>query len=611
MKKKISSILVCLLALSVQVIGQEKYQVNIDLAHVVDDKVQVTYTLPKVTTDTIEFHVPKIVPGTYSIYDFGRFLMEIEAKDSEGNVLPTAKLTDNRTQITGATGLTTLSYWVEDTYDTSQGNKIFEPAGSNIEEDTCFVLNTFAMVGYLEGMKDLPYEVTVTKPVSLFGASALNKTVINDSTDVFTTSDYFNLADGPIMYSVPDTATFVVGGAEVLISVYSPGGILESSFVKEQLIPTLEAQKQYMGGELPVDKYAFLIYLFQGASASGGYGALEHSYSSMYSLPEADPSYLAQVVRDVAAHEFFHIVTPLNIHSEEIGDFDFINPKMSKHLWLYEGMTEYAAGLAQAKYGEMSLDAYLDGLKGKIKNAERYKDDLPFTEMSLHCLDETKDQYGNVYQKGALIGMSLDIELRDLSDGAYGVEQMMIDLSKKFGKEKSFQDDQLFDIITEMTYPEIREFFAEYVEGKSAIPYEDYLAKVGVDFTYGISKDELSLGHISFGVHDSLLMINSVSQVNAFGEEMGYEEGDILYEFDGKVVDISNYEEVFSTFKEEHQAGDKITAVVLRKNKKGKYKEEKLKASALEVKVKTAGEIKLIEEPTEEQLSLRKAWVNK
>ncbi|SHK29493.1 Predicted metalloprotease, contains C-terminal PDZ domain [Reichenbachiella agariperforans] len=611
MKKKISSILVCLLALSVQVIGQEKYQVNIDLAHVVDDKVQVTYTLPKVTTDTIEFHVPKIVPGTYSIYDFGRFLMGIEAKDSEGNVLPTAKLTDNRTQITGATGLTTLSYWVEDTYDTSQGNKIFEPAGSNIEEDTCFVLNTFAMVGYLEGMKDLPYEVTVTKPVSLFGASALNKTVINDSTDVFTTSDYFNLADGPIMYSLPDTATFAVGGAEVLISVYSPGGILESSFVKEQLIPTLEAQKQYMGGELPVDKYAFLIYLFQGASASGGYGALEHSYSSMYSLPEADPSYLAQVVRDVAAHEFFHIVTPLNIHSEEIGDFDFINPKMSKHLWLYEGMTEYAAGLAQAKYGEMSLDAYLDGLKGKIKNAERYKDDLPFTEMSLHCLDETKDQYGNVYQKGALIGMSLDIELRDLSNGAYGVEQMMIDLSKKFGKEKSFQDDQLFDIITEMTYPEIRDFFAEYVEGKSAIPYEDYLAKVGVDFTYGISKDELSLGHISFGVHDSLLMINSVSQVNAFGEEMGYEEGDILYEFDGKVVDISNYEEVFSTFKEEHQAGDKITAVVLRKNKKGKYKEEKLKASALEVKVKTAGEIKLIEEPTEEQLSLRKAWVNK
>ena len=30
-------------------------------------------------------------------------------------------------------------------------------------------------------------------------------------------------------------------------------------------------------------------------------------------------------------------------HSEEIGNFDFQKPKMSRHLWLYEGLTEYAA----------------------------------------------------------------------------------------------------------------------------------------------------------------------------------------------------------------------------------------------------------------------------
>jgi len=49
--------------------------------------------------------------------------------------------------------------------------------------------------------------------------------------------------------------------------------------------------------------------------------------------------------------------------------------------------------------------------------ADRFKDDLPFTELSAKCLAEHKDQHYNVYQKGALIGMCLDIQLRNLSIG--------------------------------------------------------------------------------------------------------------------------------------------------------------------------------------------------
>jgi predicted metalloprotease with PDZ domain len=48
---------------------------------------------------------------------------------------------------------------------------------------------------------------------------------------------------------------------------------------------------------------------------------------------------------DVVSHEFFHIVTPLSIHSKEIQDFDYNDPKMSQHLWMYEGVTEYFANL--------------------------------------------------------------------------------------------------------------------------------------------------------------------------------------------------------------------------------------------------------------------------
>jgi predicted metalloprotease with PDZ domain len=105
-------------------------------------------------------------------------------------------------------------------------------------------------------------------------------------------------------------------------------------------------------------------------------------------MPEMPDNILIPQLREIAAHEFFHIITPLNIHSEEIQYFDYDNPKMSDHLWLYEGTTEYHAHAMQVKYGFYSADAFLQTLKEKMTGAQfAFNDTLPFTEMSKGCLD--------------------------------------------------------------------------------------------------------------------------------------------------------------------------------------------------------------------------------
>ena len=68
---------------------------------------------------------------------------------------------------------------------------------------------------------------------------------------------------------------------------------------------------------------------------------------------------VGQRVTDIAAHEFFHIVTPLNIHSEIIEHFNFVTPVPSRHLWLYEGTTEWAAHAMQLRAGLKTPEAYL------------------------------------------------------------------------------------------------------------------------------------------------------------------------------------------------------------------------------------------------------------
>lgn len=45
---------------------QNDVAVTIDLINVKDDKVMVTVTPPTFTTETVTYHFPKTVPGTYS-----------------------------------------------------------------------------------------------------------------------------------------------------------------------------------------------------------------------------------------------------------------------------------------------------------------------------------------------------------------------------------------------------------------------------------------------------------------------------------------------------------------------------------------------------------------
>ncbi len=165
-----------------------------------------------------------------------------------------------------------------------------------------------------------------------------------------------------MIFRIP--AVIKVGNSSVLISVYSPNKMMTSNFLAHKLDTLLKAQTKYLGGKLPVEKYAFIVFLDDKPGLSGGQGALEHSYSSLYYFGEMDSLQLSQFIVDASAHEFFHIITPLSIHSEKIQYFDFTHPEMSEHLWLYEGSTEYHAHMVQEKYGLISPQQLLNTLSG-------------------------------------------------------------------------------------------------------------------------------------------------------------------------------------------------------------------------------------------------------
>ncbi len=603
-------VLIVFLLLGSELIAQKTNKITIDLMTVVDDKVNITMITPQVNESEIEFQIPKIVPGTYSISDFGRFVNDFTAYAENGDTLVVENLTTNRWLIKNANRLYKISYKVDDTFDSTLDNVVFEPGGTNIEADKdVFVINTFGFVGYLKGYDKIPFELTIKHKEGLYGATSMFGKQIDKTTDAFEAPNYFDLADAPVLYAEPDTTTLNVGGAEILVSLYSPNKTLNSKEVMGEVKEILNAQKEYLGGSLPIKKYAFLIYLFSGQSNSGSYGALEHSYSSLYFLPEAGVERIGQVVRDVAAHEFFHIVTPLSVHAEQIGDFNFIEPEMSEHLWLYEGVTEYAANHVQVKYDLIEEGRFLEIIREKMFGSSRFNRDLAFTEMSANVLDQYEDQYGNVYEKGALIAMCADLILLNESNGSYDLQQLMRDLSSEYGTQKAFKDEELFAKIEALTNKKLGDFLKTHVAGNKRLPFTEILNYAGVDFAEEKEIAVPTLGQISLNVNeDREIFISDVSKLNSFGEKMGYQEGDVIVSFNGNEMTIENGNTLFQEFVTKGKEGDKVKMVVKR-TIKGKLKNKKLKAKAETELRKQPYFIEFKTNASEKQLKIRKAWL--
>ena len=598
-------------AATTQAQDPSKYLCKMDLTNVVNDELTVELFVPRVTKDKVEFHMPKIVPGTYSISDFGRFIKKLDAYDTTGNPIAIKNIGVNRWEIRNAKRLGSFRYKIEDSFDTNLDNPIFEPAGTNFEEGKNFVLNNFGLIGYVDGMKEYPFELEVIKPKGFFGASSLKQLKNEESKDLWSAPNYFELHDDPIMYCEPDTAVIPVGNCNVIISVYSPNKILTANAVRDNVAKTMDAQRKYLGGTLPVDRYAILLYLFDGASKSGAAGALEHSTSTVFSFPEGDPEQLASSIRDVTAHEFFHIVTPLNIHSEQIHDYNFIDPQMSKHLWMYEGCTEYAAQHVQVKYDLMSEQDFLDVMRQKMRVASVYNDTLPFTVMSKDVLDKYENQYGNVYQKGALIGMCLDILILEQSNGKMDLQMLMRELAKDYGKNKAFEDDKLFEVIGSKTYPEVQKFLERYVGGSEVLPFKEILAKVGVNYEAEKEVSKITFGGINLGYNaeKQLIQITGTSSANEFAKDLGFKAGDLLSKLNGADLTPTAFQQVYNDFVSTTEEGDKVEIEVLRPNKKGDYKAKKLKAKAKKVNTTEKHFIAFDENANEAALKLRKAWL--
>ncbi|MCW8981419.1 MAG: peptidase M61, partial [Altibacter sp.] len=418
----------------------------------------------------------------------------------------------------------------------------------------------------------------------------------------------FDITDNPMMYGNLSVEKFMVGGIEIVLSVYSPNKVHSATSLKPVMYKMMEAQKAYLGDIDSTPRYDIYLYLSDGSDdAPAGFGALEHHTSTVVVMPEGMPvDILENGMVDVVAHEFFHIVTPLSVHSEDVHYFDYNDPTFSKHLWMYEGVTEYFAQHFQIYEGLIEANDFYGIVMEKIQTSLGLDDSMSFTEMSENVIDEPyASNYYNVYQKGALIGMCIDILMREESNGTRSMLSLMKELSQKYGKNKPFEDDTIIAEITEMTYPSVGAFLKTHVEGTTPIDYNSFFEKVGLQMVEGrVEGNFIMNGNVPMvsGSPDKGIFFTNLATQNSFWAEQGVQAGDVIKSVNGTEVTLQNantiFQEVYGW-----EVGKEITVILERDG-------SPVVIETVTTQPYVTGQ-KLEENPaaTAQQIALRKAWL--
>lgn len=571
--------------------AQNPIQVEMDLNTVVNDRIEVEMKLGKVKSNELTFYLPMTIPGTYSIDNYGRFVSEVKGYDKKGEEVQIQRLDNNTWQITGAKKVSTIKYWVEDTFDHTAEELPFAPAGTQIDSST-FLLNLHGFVGYFKDQLENDYSINIKHPQTLYPSSSMTDVDSANNRAVYTYDRYFEVIDNPIFFTQQAPVIFEVDGVEIHLAVHSPSNKYSAKDFEEAMRLMIQAQLNFIGDVRTTNKYAILLYLTSDQKADADeFGALEHHKNTTVVFAESmDKDELTNYLIDTVSHEFFHILTPLAIHSQEIHHFDYNNPKMSKHLWMYEGVTEYFANLFQVQQGLIEPQEFLNRMEEKRTYAASYDDALSFTEMSKNILVKPySDQFLNVYNKGALIAMCIDIIIRKDTQGEKGIIDLMRELSQNYGPNTPFVDDQLFDEITQRTSPNVRRFLDEHVAKGNPINYLEFLHQMGVEENTTMTNtmlwvsgpDEVILAYKGFGLY---MHVKENTQDHIVVQTFGLQPGDQLLSINGMDANVlSNLDEMLKVSMGIEQ-GEEVTIEVQRGNERIS-RTEKIILPQLEAKV--------------------------
>jgi predicted metalloprotease with PDZ domain len=430
---------------------------------------------------------------------------------------------------------------------------------------------------YLDGFLKSPSTVHVLAPDVWKVATGLPAVLGQKNT--FHAENFDILYDSPFEASNFKTLVFNVKGIPHRIVIDGEGNY-DPERMRLDVQKIVETQATLMG-EIPYRDYTFILHLRSNAG-----GGLEHLNSTALGYPRfgfrirsgeratsAAPN-ATETERDyrgflsLVAHEFFHLWNVKRIRPDALGPFDYTQENYTKVLWVAEGITDYYADLALRRAGLITESEFLSATARSIQQLQNTPGRLEQTVeessfdswIKYYRQDENSiNSQVSYYDKGALLGLLLDLEIRKRSNGAKSLDDVMRYLYAEFFKKNRNYGPADFQKACElMAGSSLDEFFNKYVRGTEELDYNAALEAAGLRLDTGAGTGSVYFGADVAMDNDRLIVRHVYAGSPAY--EQGLNAGDQIVAMDNRRVT----KEFFDARMAEKKPGDPLSLTIFR-----------------------------------------------
>ncbi len=436
--------------------------------------------------ERLEVAMPIWKPGSYRVLNFARHIESISAVDGEGKDLSVTKTGESSWAMpTAAINTVTISYELDMSRRGIGRQKRLEIEGRTTRQYPAYLLEGPQTWLYVPGRLDVEHRASFDLPAGWGVATGMRPTADPKS---FTCPDYDVLADCPVHMGKFEKLGFDVGGKkhEVILS-----GFERDDNDREALVERwrkIVLANVDMWGELPYDRYVFLT----GYPGGGGLEHLNSTNMTMMNLSGSREDHHS-MWDSLVSHEYFHLWNVKRLRPKALGPFDYADKEANRtrYLWVSEGITSYYGDLLCVRAGLWDPERYwTSNITSEINSLQRNPGRLKVSvaEASWTVWDFPYMRRGmtapNYYNKGQLLGMLLDIEIRDATNNRKSLDDVMRELYRQCMESNSgFADGDLQKWCEEISGRSFEEFFVNHVEGTQELPFTEVLAKVGIHAT--------------------------------------------------------------------------------------------------------------------------------
>lgn len=440
--------------------------------------------------------MPVWTPGSYLVREFARHVQNFAATDAAGRPLKWEKIDKNTWRIvTNGAREWRATYRV-------YANEL-SVRTSELNSSHAFWNNANVLM-YLDGFLQSPAMVRVLAPDVWKVATGLP--AVPGQRNTFRAENFDVLYDSPFEVSNFKTLVFNVKGIPHRIVIDGDGNY-DPERMRRDVQKIVETQIELLGGEIPYRDYTFILHLRSDAG-----GGLEHANSTALGYPRfgfriergdrsTSASPAATGTRDyrgflgLVSHEFFHLWNVKRIRPDALGPFDYTKENYTRVLWVAEGVTDYYADVTLRRAALISENEFLTAAARAIQQLqntpgrqEQSVEDSSFdTWIKFYRQDENSiNSQVSYYDKGAILGLLLDLEIRKRTDGAKSLDDVMRYLYAEFFKKNRNYSPADFQKASELAAgATLEDFFSKYIRGTDELNYNAALEAVGLRLDTG------------------------------------------------------------------------------------------------------------------------------